>query len=139
MFAPIPSTKPSVLYSRAAAVIEWAKPVIGIISALLNLSEVHLDFHGEYDIYKACKKKIFSNHDENSIAILNKEDNDVLELTGDIISNKMFFSSKHNGDCYINDGYIVYKGEKGSIKNKTITHFTKKKWICLLFGKNYQK
>lgn len=81
------------------------------ISALLNLSEVHLDFHGEYDIYKACKKKIFSNHDENSIAILNKEDSDVLELTGDIISNKMFFSSKHNGDCYINDGYIVYKGE----------------------------
>ena len=81
------------------------------ISALLNLSEVHLDFHGEYDIYKACKKKIFSNHDENSIAILNGEDSGVMELTNDIVSNKMYFSSKNDGDCYIKDGYIVYKGE----------------------------
>ena len=32
--APIPSTNPSFLYSKAADVIEWAKPVIGIIKAL---------------------------------------------------------------------------------------------------------
>lgn len=81
------------------------------ISALLNLSEVHLDFHGEYDIYKSCKKKIFANHNENSIAILNGEDNDVIELTNDIVSNRMYFSSKNESDCYIKDGYIVYKNE----------------------------
>ena len=37
IFAPIPKTKPSVLYSKAADVIECAKPVIGIIKALLTL------------------------------------------------------------------------------------------------------
>jgi hypothetical protein len=35
--APIPSTNPSFLYSKAADVIEWAKPVIGIIKAAFTL------------------------------------------------------------------------------------------------------
>lgn len=37
MFAPIPRTRPSFLYSSADEVIEWAKPVIGIINADFTL------------------------------------------------------------------------------------------------------
>ena len=37
MLAPIPNIGPSFLYSRAAEVIEWAKPVIGIIRAAFTL------------------------------------------------------------------------------------------------------
>ena len=36
MLAPIPNTNPSFLYSSAALVIEWAKPVMGIIKALFK-------------------------------------------------------------------------------------------------------
>lgn len=82
------------------------------ISALLNLSQVHLDFHGDYETYRACKKKIFHGQGIDDIAIINKEDNDVINLTGDIGSTKLYFSSKNSGDCYIQDNYIIYKGDK---------------------------
>lgn len=81
------------------------------ISALLNLSEVHLDFHGDYETYKACKKKIFNGQSIADIAILNTENSDVLNLTEDISSTKLYFSSKKDADCCIVDNCIVYKGE----------------------------
>lgn len=88
--------------------VEKFKPHIG---ALLNLSPVHLDFHGDYDTYKLCKKKLFQNQTEDDIAILNKEDEDVIELTEDVSSKKLYFSSKGNADCYIKNGMIFYRDE----------------------------
>ncbi len=83
------------------------------ISVLTNLSQVHLDFHdNSYDNYKNTKKKIFNNHTALDIAILNKEDEDVLELTQNIPSSKLYFSSKEKADIYLEDDSIIYKGEK---------------------------
>jgi len=81
------------------------------ISVLINLSEVHIDFHGTYKKYKNIKKKIFNNHDKNSIAILNKNDKEVMELTKDIPDKKIFFSSNENADTYIKDNKIVCNNE----------------------------
>ena len=78
------------------------------ISVLTNLSEVHIDFHGTYDIYKSIKKKIFNNHTSNDIAILNYDNNDVMELTQNIDSSKQCFSKINELDCYIKDGAIYY-------------------------------
>lgn len=81
------------------------------VSALLNLSQVHLDFHGDYDTYKASKKKIFNGQGASDVAILNRENSDVLDITKDINSNKLYFSSKNDCDCCINGNNIMYKGE----------------------------
>lgn len=81
------------------------------ISALLNLSQVHLDFHGDYDTYKNCKKKIFNGQSSDDVAIINRENSDVIDLTSDITSTKLCFSSKQDSDCCIIDNNIVYKGE----------------------------
>lgn len=78
------------------------------ISVLTNLSEVHIDFHGTYDIYKSIKKKIFNNHTPNDIAILNNDNNDVIELTQDLISTKKYFSKTDLVDCFIKDNAIYY-------------------------------
>ena len=82
------------------------------ISVLTNLSEVHIDFHGNYENYKNVKKRIFNNHTEKSIAILNKGNKDVLELTKDIKDKKIYFSSKKDADLYIKDNAIYYKDER---------------------------
>ncbi len=82
------------------------------ISILTNLSQVHLDFHGNYENYKLTKKRIFNNHTENSIAILNQENEDVMNLTKDIVSKKIYFSSKNPSDAYINNNTIIYNGEE---------------------------
>ena len=58
------------------------------------------------------KKRIFNHHDTNSIAILNKENNDVLNLTKDIPSKKLYFSSKEKTDIYLKNDEIIYNNEK---------------------------
>lgn len=82
------------------------------ISVMTNLSEVHLDFHGDYETYKNVKKKIFNHHTQNDLAILNKENIDVVNLTKDIESSKKFFSSKEKADAYVEGNYICVDNEK---------------------------
>ena len=82
------------------------------ISAITNLSEVHLDFHGSYEEYKRMKKRIFNHHALHDIAILNKENVDVLKLTQDISSKKIYFSIKEKTDVYLDHNRIFYFGEE---------------------------
>ncbi len=82
------------------------------ISVLTNLYQNHLDFHGSYDAYKATKKKIFNNHTEKDIAIINKGSNESLELTKDINSSKRYFSAGVKCECSLDGDYIVYNDEK---------------------------
>ncbi len=82
------------------------------ISVITNLSKVHLDFHNSYEEYKDIKKRIFNNHNEKSIAILNNNDKEVLELCKNIPSKKIFFSSIIKSDAYIKNNKIIYNGEE---------------------------
>ena len=83
------------------------------IAVMTNLSEAHIDFLKSYENYKRVKTKIFQNHTKDNIAILNIENNDVVEQTKDIKSTVKYFSSKNeiNG-CYIRDDAIYYYDEK---------------------------
>ena len=81
------------------------------ISVLTNLSEVHIDFHGNYENYKNTKKKIFNNHSQNDLAILNLNNKDVLEITKDIKSKKIYFSNNAKTDIYLENNIIYYKDE----------------------------
>lgn len=82
------------------------------IAVMTNLSEAHIDFFKSYDNYKKVKAKIFKNQTKDDIAILNIEDNDVVEIGKDIKSTIKYFSSKNiiNG-CYIKDNSIYYYDE----------------------------
>ena len=83
------------------------------ISVLTNLFPIHLDFHDSYDRYKEMKKRIFAHHTSNDLAIINKENEDSLLLTRDLVSKKEYFSSKTNQAlCYLKDEAIYYKEEK---------------------------
>lgn len=82
------------------------------ISIMTNLSEVHLDFFKTYANYKNMKARIFNHHTKNDLAILNLGNNDVLEVTENIKSRKVYFSSVVKADAYLEDGAIYYNGEK---------------------------
>lgn len=80
------------------------------ISVLTNLSEVHLDHFGTYDNYKRAKMKIFNNQTDKDLAVLNKNDAEVVKLTKNIPAHKVYFSSESsdNVDIYFNGRGIVY-------------------------------
>lgn len=84
------------------------------ISVLTNISQAHVDFHGSYDIYKSIKRRIFNHHTKSDIAVLNLDDKEVLNLTNDIESTKIYFSSGslNKLGCTIADGYIYYNNDK---------------------------
>lgn len=82
------------------------------IAVLTNLYQVHLDFFGTYEKYKLNKLRIFNNQDEKCVAVLNKGDKEVYELTQNLKAKKFYFSSKGEADICIENGAIVYKGEK---------------------------
>ena len=83
------------------------------IAVMTNLSEAHIDFLKSYDNYKRVKAKIFQNQTKDNIAILNIENDDVMEVTKNIKSKVKYFSSKNviNG-CYIKDNALYYYDEK---------------------------
>ena len=82
------------------------------VAVLTNLYQVHLDFFGTFENYKMNKLRIFNNQDEKCVAILNKGDKNVYELTKNLKAKKEYFSSKDEADICIDEKDIVYKGEK---------------------------
>ena len=75
------------------------------ISVLTNVCPTHLDFHGNYENYKNTKKKIFNNHTNLDMAIINSKNIDSLEITEDIISAKEYFNNDVN--YYNEDGIFI--------------------------------
>ena len=83
------------------------------VSVLTNLSEVHLDHFGTYENYKKTKMRIFNNQTDKDLAILNGGDSEVVRLTKNIPSRKLYFSSvSSEADIYFNGSGIVYEGEE---------------------------
>ena len=87
------------------------------IAVLTNLSPVHLDHFGTYENYKNNKLRIFNNQSAEDIAILNKGDGEVFDLTKNLKANKLYFSSKGNADIYLNDKSIIYNDEVYNFKD----------------------
>lgn len=85
-------------------------PNIGLMT---NLSPAHIDFLKSYDNYKYVKSKLFKNQTSNDVAILNIENEDVININKNIKSKVKYFSSKKeiNG-CYYKDESIYYYGDK---------------------------
>lgn len=83
------------------------------VAIMTNIVEAHIDFMKTFEHYKYVKSKLIKNHTKDNIAILNKENQNLLEVTKDAKSTKKYFSSKEviNGS-YIKDNSIYYYDEK---------------------------
>ena len=79
------------------------------ISVLTNLCPTHLDYHGTYENYINTKKKIFNNHTNKDIAVINYSNIDSMNLTKDIASSKIYFNNDSN---YIKDGFLYLDNKK---------------------------
>ncbi len=88
------------------------------ISAILNISEDHMDRHGTLEGYLEAKKNIFKNQGEDDFCVLNNDDLLLSEIAvgGQVQTRLLLFSLREelkNG-IYIKDGHIVI-GKDGKI------------------------
>ena len=66
-----------------------------------------------YEHYREVKEKMFNNQSSDDIAIINYEDELLMNDLKDIKSNKKYFSSKREIDgCYVKDEAIYYGDNK---------------------------
>ena len=82
------------------------------VSVITNIYDCHTDFHDSHERYVNIKKKIFMNHSNSDIAVINMDNSEVMDMTSDIESSKQYFSKYNNSDCYYKDGIIYYKGKE---------------------------
>lgn len=83
--------------------IKEFKPDIALIT---NISTDHLDYHKNIKNYKMAKLNILKNMDSDDFVVLNYDDDNLKNITGEF--NKVFVSGKdkiENG-FYFNDGFI---------------------------------
>lgn len=82
------------------------------VSVLTNIFNVHTDFHDSHDRYKEIKKRIFNNHTENDIAIINADNKEAVDISEDINSTKYYFSKNNKQNVYLNNNAIYFQDEK---------------------------
>ena len=86
------------------------RPHIGVFT---NISEAHIDFMKTFQHYREVKARMFYNQTDNDIAIINHDNELVLNELKDIKSTKKYFSSKEKIDgCFIKDNCIYYYDDK---------------------------
>ena len=90
------------------------------VSVITNIYDCHTDFHDSHERYVMTKKKIFNNHTDKDVAVINMDNEEVMAITNDINSSKCYFSKNTKTDCYYKDGFIYYKDEKIIDTNKII-------------------
>lgn len=90
--------------------IKEFRPDIGVFT---NIDQAHIDFMKTFEHYKEVKSRMFYNQTEEDVAILNLDNEEVVNTLDRIKSKTKYFSSKNeiNG-CYLKDGYIYYYDEK---------------------------
>ena len=84
-------------------------PYIGVLT---NIFEAHLDMFKTREYYNENKVRLFQNHTNKNIAIINHDNEDAYRITKNIKSTKKYFSSNNVIDgCYLKDDIIYYYDE----------------------------
>ena len=82
-----------------------------IESAILNITEDHLDRYGNMENYIAAKAKIFKNQTEENFCVLNMDNEYVRTLAPNVVARVLGFSVEHeveNG-AFVRDGMVTFR------------------------------
>ena len=88
------------------------------ISAVLNISEDHLNRHGTMERYIALKERIFENSDENDTVVLNYDDPVTRGMAERARCQVTWFSSRNPVPfgAFVQDGAIVYGTPQSNVR-----------------------
>ena len=80
-------------------------------SAILNITEDHLDRYGNMENYIAAKAKIFKNQTEENFCVLNYDNEYVRTLHPNVVARVLWFSTQsevENG-AFVRDGVVFFR------------------------------
>lgn len=104
------------------------------ISVITNITPNHLNVHSSYEEYINAKKNIFKNQSENSILVLNY-DNEITRECGLEAKGKVEFFSRKNK---LDNGFIVDEGIIKACEDKIRRHVLNTRATMLKGDHNYE-
>lgn len=93
--------------------LEWVRDLRPRAAAWLNLSEDHLDRHGDLGTYGAVKARLFARQGEGDLAALNRDDPRVWEWAGRLCARVVGFGAKPDGPGALLEGERIVVREGG--------------------------
>lgn len=86
-----------------------------LVSAILNLTEDHMDRHKTMENYGAAKAKVFANQGPDEYLVINYDDKACFSLAGNCKAEVIPFSrlEKLDKGAYVEDGVITVKTPEG--------------------------
>jgi len=93
--------------------IDRFRPHVGVLT---NIAPDHLDRHGSFEEYKKLKARLFSNQTAQDFAVLNADDEYVMDATEAVRSRRVFFSTSEVVDVgvWVAEGDIRFRMSKRS-------------------------
>ena len=83
------------------------------VGILLNISEDHLDWHGDMEHYISSKLRLFSSMKQTDSAVLNMDDPIVIQRTVNVRGRKFYFSLENtSADAYWVSDILFIMGEE---------------------------
>ncbi|MDD2647935.1 MAG: UDP-N-acetylmuramoyl-L-alanine--D-glutamate ligase [Eubacteriales bacterium] len=84
-------------------------------AAILNITEDHLNRHGDMETYINMKMRMFENMGKDDVAVFNRDDAVCRELSKRVNAKVWFFSRKEPvpAGAFVEDGYIVVRKKDG--------------------------
>lgn len=79
-------------------------------AALLNLSEAHLDYHGDFESYANAKGNLFRNMTDADQVVVKRADAEVMKRVPEQLTAQTF--GYEVGDAFVEDGWITVHGDK---------------------------
>lgn len=89
------------------------------VSAVLNITQDHLNRHKTMENYAKAKAKIYQNQNKNDYFIVNYDNKNALELQKECPATVVPFSRKKTLDfgCFVKNNHIVIRDEAGNTVN----------------------
>ncbi|KAA6452961.1 UDP-N-acetylmuramoyl-L-alanine--D-glutamate ligase [Bacillus swezeyi] len=87
------------------------RPKIGL---LLNVFDAHLDYHHSRENYERAKQQVYRNQSETDVAVVNLDDETVVQLAECSKAEKVYFSVRQvleRGAC-VKDGMIMFNDKQ---------------------------
>ncbi|WP_134700269.1 UDP-N-acetylmuramoyl-L-alanine--D-glutamate ligase [Ammoniphilus sp. YIM 78166] len=84
------------------------RPAIG---CLLNITPAHLDYHQTWEDYITSKGKLFSNMQDEDVAVLNGDNPGCLEVAKSVRCRTLWFSRQREVEqgSYVKDGFVYFR------------------------------
>ncbi len=81
------------------------------VAALLNITEDHLNRHGDMQTYIRLKQRLFENQSERDVAVLNLDDPALRKMADRVKSRVAFFSrtQKVENGAFVDEGKLVWQ------------------------------